>query len=482
MGKKSLTKSTTKKKAKKTSTKNTKKTATKNTTAKKVVTKAAAKKTAVKKGTPKKSAMATKKKITLKDLIFKKFDTWKPEEFFKVEIDKDALKAYAAPPFITGSSDDTERIKEILFRKFDPETMRKQIEELKAVAEKEAAEKAAMEKAEAERKAAEEKAAKEKAEAERKAAEEKAAAEKAEAEKKAAAEKEAAEKAAKEKAEAEKKAAEEKAAKEKAEAEKKAAMEKAEAEKQAALERAASEKVAAEEAVAKKAAAEKKAVEMKRNIIAAGAGLAIILLMLIGASFSNMSNFYLKPAEGGIEIWRGSFAPMGQKKYFALQGVELQEPAKKVYSKEDVYPLIFHFYIEQADSLLEVQPLPDFDGIKHNLDNALNYGVTAELRETAQNRLNMIDFMILVYKADIAAEKASLSSLNSAMSYYKEAAGLNPAEDQAEQLKQKIESVLQKISLLEQQAAIAADKEAIAGAEEEGVGEEEEEGAVPEHL
>ncbi len=420
MGKKSLTKSTTKKK--------TKKKSTKNTTAKKVATKAASKKTAVKKGTKK-----TKKKITLKDLIFKKFDTWKPEGFFKVEIDKDALKAYVAPPFINGSPDDTKRIKEILFRKFDPETMRKQIEELKDAAEKAAAGKAVKEKAEAERKAAEEKAAAEKAEAAKKAAAEKAAAEK-------------------------------------------AAKEKAEAEQQAALERAAAEKAAAEKAVAKKAAAEKKAVEMKRNIIAVGAGLAIILLMLIGASFSNMSNFYLKPAEGGIEIWRGSFAPMGQKKYFDLQGVELQEPARKVYTKEDVYPLIFNFYIEQADSLLEVQPFPDFDGIKHNLDNALNYGVTAALRETAQNRLNMIDLMILVYKADIAAEKESLSSLNSALSFYKEAAGLNPAEDQAEQLKRKIESVSQKISLLEQQAAIAADKEAIEGTEEEGgAGEEEEE-------
>jgi hypothetical protein len=409
MAKKSLTKSTTKKK--------TKKTSAKNTTAKKVGTKAATKKTAVKKG-----AKKTKKKITLKDLIFKKFDTWKPEEFFKVETDKDALKAYAAPPFIAGSPDDTERIKEILFRKFDPETMRKQIEELKA-----AAEKAAKEKAEAERKAAEEKAAAEKAEAERKAAE-----------------KAAAEKAAKEKAEAERKAAEE-----------------------------------------KRAAAEQKAVKMRRNIIAAGAGLTIILLMLIGASFSNMSNFYLKPVEGGIEIWRGSFAPMGQKKYFVLQGFELQEPVKKVYSKEDVYPLIFDFYIKQADSLLEVKPFPDFDEIKHNLENALNYGVTAELRKKAQNRLNMIDFMILVYKADIAAEKESLSSLNSAMNYYKEASGFNLSESQAEQLKQKMKSVSQKISLLEQQAAVAADKKAIADVEEGGnAGEEgkKAEGAVSEHL
>ncbi|MCD6185780.1 MAG: hypothetical protein J7K84_08350 [Deltaproteobacteria bacterium] len=468
MGKKNLTKSTTKKKTK------TKKTAAKKTTA------------------TKKGAKTTKKKITLKDLIFKKFDTWKPEESFKVEIDKEALKAYTAPPFITGSPDDTDRIKNILFKKFDPETMRKQIEELKAMAEQEAVEKAAIEKAEAERKAAEEKAALEKAAAEKKLAEEKAAKEKVEAEKKAAIEKaarekaeaekkEAEEKAAKEKAEAEKRAAEEKEAKEKAEAERKAAEEKAalekaaaekklaeekaakekvEAEKKAAIEKAAREKAEAEKKVAKKAAAEKKAAEMKKNIIIASAGFALILLMLIGTSFLNMSNFYLKPVEGGIEIWRGSFAPMGQKEYFALQGAELQEPAKKVYSKKDVYPLIFNDYIKQADSLLETKAIPDFDEIKHNLDNALKYGVTAELCETAQSRLNRIDFMILVYKADIAAAKNSLESLKSAMSYYKEAAELNPAEHQAKQLKLKIESMSQKMFLLEQDAAIEAEKDA----------------------
>ena len=202
--------------------------------------------------------------------------------------------------------------------------------------------------------------------------------------------------------------------------------------------------------------------EMKRNIIAAGAGFALILLMLVGVSFSNMSNFYFKPVEGGIEIRRGSFAPIGQKKFFVLQGAELQEPAKKVYSKKDVYPLIFNAYIEQADSLLEAQAIPDFDGIKHSLDNALKYGVTAELRETAQSRLNRIDFMILVYKADIAAAKDSLTSLKSAMSYYKEAAGLNPAEHQVQQLKLKIESVSQKMFLLEQQATIEVEKEAAA--------------------
>ena len=116
--------------------------------------------------------------------------------------------------------------------------------ELKAEAEKRAAE----EKAEAERLAAEQKAAEEKAEAERLAAEQKAAEEKAEAERLAAEQK-----AAEEKAEAERMAAEQKAAEEKAEAERlaaeqKAAEEKAEAERLAAEKRAAEEKKAAESA------------------------------------------------------------------------------------------------------------------------------------------------------------------------------------------------------------------------------------------
>jgi tetratricopeptide (TPR) repeat protein len=122
---------------------------------------------------------------------------------------------------------------------------------LKAAAEKAAAQKAAAEKAAAE-KAAAQKAAAETAAAQ-KAAAEKAAAEKAAAEK-AAAQKAAAEKVAAEKAAAEKVAAQ-KAAAEKAAAEK-AAAEKAAAQK-AAAEKAAAEKAAAEKAAAQKAAAAK---------------------------------------------------------------------------------------------------------------------------------------------------------------------------------------------------------------------------------
>ena len=449
--KKSSVKTTASKSVKKPSVK---KTASKKSVPKKVTAGAAAKKSA-----PKKSTKSTKKKITLKDLIFKKFDAWKPEKQFKVETDKDTLPA-KAPPFIEDTSADAERIREKLFRRFDPETMRLQIEEMKAEAERKAAEaKAAAERKAAEKKAAEEKAAQEKAAAEKKAAEEKAAREKAEAEKKAAERKAAeAKAAAARKAAAEKKAAEEKAAKEKAAAE-----------KRAALERVAAEKAAAEKAAAKQEADEKKALEMKRNIIAAGAGFALILMMLIGVSLSNRSNFYVKPVEAGIEIQRGAFAPIGKNKYLLLQGIELQEPVQDVYSKKDLYPLIFDYYITQAESLPEAQIIPDFDEIEYNLKTALTYALTGEQRAIAKNHLNRIDFIMLVYKADIAAAKSDLSILETAINYYKKAAELNPAEYQARHLDRNIESVLQKIFLLEQKAAIEMEEDEM---EEDGIEEQ----------
>ncbi len=425
--KKTASKSVKKSSIKKTATKSVKKPSVRKTASKKSAPKKVTVGAAAKKSAPKKSTKSRKKKITLKDLIFRKFDTWKPEKQFKVKTDKDILPVHEAPPFIEDRSADTEHIREKLFRKFDPETMRVQIEEMKA---------------EAERKAAEEKAAREKAEAERKAAEEKAA---------------------KEKAAAEKKAAEEKAAREKAEAERKAAEAKAAAEKQEAD--------------------EKKALEMKRNIIAAGAGFALILMMLIGVSLANRNNFYLKPVESGIEIQRGVFAPIGKKKYIVLQGVELQEPVQDVYSKKDVYPLIFDYYITQAESLPEAQIIPDFDKIEYNLRTALKYALTDEQRSIAKNHLNRIDFIMLVYKADIAASKSELSSLEKAINYYKKAAALNPAEYQARHLDRKIESVLQKISLLEQKAAIEMEEDEIeeGGIEEQIPAAEEDMHKAPEH-
>jgi colicin import membrane protein len=371
---------------------------------------------------PKKPAPKTeKKKVSMKELIHKKFDTWKPDKLYTVSPDEKYLKGFAAPPLASGSEEDTRRIKELLLKKFD-------MAEIKAAAEKAAAEKAAAEKAAAEKAAAE------------KAAAEKAAAEKA------AAEKAAAEKAAAEKAAAEKVAAE------------KAAAEKAAAEK-AAAEKAAAEKAAAEKAAAEKAA-ETEVPEppidsdttvsdpMEKAMKYLIAAVVVLLALIIGSSMINKTKYYMNAKQGALEIWQGRFAPMGEELLFTLPGVQLPETKKDVYSKKDVFPLIFNYYIEKADTLLEVPGMPDFEGIKSYLNRALSYAVTSASTEAAHNRLNNIELMILFYKVDVAAGKATLSSLKDAKRYLDQATALSTNDPQSDMINQKIDAVDKQIATL----------------------------------
>ncbi len=379
-----------------------------------------------------------KKPVLLSDLILKKFDAWQPDNLFVPIPDKSIIAD--APPFVSGKDDqEISRIRELLFNTFDMKAIIAEGERFavekaaaeKAEAERIAAEKAAAEKAEAERIAAE-KAAAEKAEAERIAAE-KAAAEKAEAERIAA------EKAAAEKAEAERIAAE-KAAAEKAEAERiaaeKAAAEKAEAERIAA-EKAAAEKAEAERIAAEKAAAvleRKKAAElqqasipkveitydrpaptvqpakdadpMDKTIKIFAGGLALLVLLLIGTSLCNSQKFYIKKAKNGIEIWQGRFSPKGEKQLISLAGIKAPETVQKVYSKNDVYPIIFSYFLNKADAFLAAPGIPDFEGMKYYINLAKPYAVTQELRDAAALRLNGMTQTLQNYKDNIAASKA----------------------------------------------------------------------------
>jgi hypothetical protein len=369
------------------------------------------------------------------------------------------------------------------------------MEDLKAATEKAAAEKAAAEKAAAE-KAAAEKAAAEKAAAE-KAAAEKAAAEKAAAEK-AAAEKAAAEKAAAEKAAAEKAAAE-KAAAEKAAAEK-AAAEKAAAEK-AAAEKAAAEKAAAEKAASEKAAAEaiaqkpeteptptasvsytpppprKPADPVERTMKYAAAGIGLLIFLIVAASISNSGNYYLKDANGGLEIWQGSFAPLGEKHLLTLPGVPAPEEIQDVYTQKEVFPLAFNYYLVKADTLLEADGLPDFDGIKTYASQARAFAVDKEMRTLAQIRSDKIDWMILVYKADMAMARGKMADLLTAQDYLEDADRYS-ADDLDEDI------IANKLAEVE--AAIVAEEarmaEEAAAAEEEAARLAEEEAAAAEAV
>ncbi len=514
MGKKSLIKSTAKKKTKSAKKDEVKKTAKKaKVTAKaKAAVKAetTAKTTASAKTRSKKTVATAKKKVSLKDLILKKFEAWKPAKVFRATVDEEYLKNFASPPIVSGLSDEeAKRIKKLLLKKRDMATIRAEIK--KEAAEREAAEKAAAEKAAAE-KAAAEKAAAEKAAAEKvaaeKAAAEKAAAEKAAAEK-AAAEKVAAEKAAAEKAAAEKVAAEKKKAylktlplkkfeawkpakifraavdeeylknfasppivsglsDEEAKRIKKLLLKKrdmatirAEIKKEAAerkaAEKAAAKKAAVESEAAKKAAVEREAAEratMKKVIIGLASGFIVLLVLIFSASSSNNSKYYIKEKAGVLEIWQGRYAPLGEKQMMSLPGVPLPEQINPVYSKSEVFPLIFNYYIDKADAISDMSDTPDYVAIKSNLNEALLFATTGDLRKKAYSRLNNIKFNDLMYKAGVSESRGAISDLDEAMRYLNKASLLKVDAGKSDVVKQKIESIKeQKAEMIEAQVA-----------------------------
>jgi tmRNA-binding protein len=489
MGKKSLIKSTAKKKtksAKKDEVKKTAKKAKVTAKAKTAVkaettanTKAAAKtkKTTAKaaaKSSSKKTVAAAKKKVSLKDLILKKFEVWKPAKVFRAAVDEEYLKNFASPPIVSGLSDEeAKRIKKLLLKKRDIATIRAEIK--KEAAEKEAAEKAAAEKAAVE-----------------KAATEKAAAEKAAAEK-AAAEKAAAEKAAYLKTLPLKKFETWKPAKvfkaavdedylknfasppivsglsdEEAKRIKKLLLKKrdmatirAEIKKEAA-EREAAEKVAAEKAAAEREAAEKAAVErkatekatMKKVIFGLASGFIILLALIFSASSSNNSKYYIKEKAGVLEIWRGRYAPLGEERMMSLPGVPLPEQIKAVYSKSEVFPLVFNYYIDKADAISGMSDTPDYVAIKSYLNEALLFATTGDLRKKAYSRLNDIKFNDLMYKAGVSESRGAISDLDEAMRYLNKASLLKVGAGKSDVVKQKIESIKeQKAEMIEAQVA-----------------------------
>jgi hypothetical protein len=370
-----------------------------------------------------KSEMPTQKKpVLLSELILKKFDVWQPDNLF-VPIPDESVIA-DAPPFVTGTDDqEISRKRALLFNTFD-------MKAIIAEGERFAVEKAAAEKAEAERIAAE------KAEAERIAAE----------------------KAASEKAEAERIAAEKKAEAERIAAEKAAAA--LERKKAVELQQASTPKVKITydqpAQKVKPVQPAKEADPMDISIKIAAGCLAFLVLILLGTSMCNSQKFYIKTAKNGIEIWQGRFAPKGEKQLISLAGVKAPEKVKKIYSELDVYPIIFNYFLNKADAILDAPGIPDFEGMKFYISLAEPYAMTKELRDAADLRLNSVAKALLIYKADIASSRGNIANLEAAVGFLNQAKAMNSDKVQAESLDNKIKALESRLEKLKTQPEAAS--------------------------
>jgi len=244
-------------------------------------------------------------------------------------------------------------------------------------------------------------------------------------------------------------------------AEIKAAGEKAATEK-AAAKKAAAEKPAAEKAAAEKAAEREVSVSyeppdsgdtlpadpMDKAMKYGVAAFVLLIALIVGSSMINQGKYYIQSTDGALKIFQGSFAPMGEKLLISLPGVQAPEKAKDVYSKTDVYPLIFNYYVEKADTLLKVPGLPDFEGIKKYINKARPYAIDPKSKDVVFKRLSNIDLLILLYKADVAASKSAISDLKEAKAFLSEASRLDIDDMQLGLVHKKMEAVDKQIAAL----------------------------------
>jgi len=371
MAKDSETKSTSKKKAVKKST-TAKKTAPKPKSAPKTK-KVPAKKTPVKKTETKKTASATKrstkktkaststpkqkaaapkkKKVSMKDLLSKKFDAWAPEKPYRPEESASRAKDFDAPPYVTGENEaEIERKRKLLFKTFDlGETL---IEEPET----------------------------------------------------------------------------------------------------GAIEAASPDSQIPPPPPVMTKGSDPMSTIIKLCMV----GFVLLIAIILKVSALNQSHYYLKPTKAGVEIWQGIFAPLGEDRLILLPDAEKPEFIQAVYSKPEVYPLIFNYYVKKADELLEKPGMPDFEGIKINLDKALPYAATEKLRTAAKTRRNNIDVMILLYKTEVAVSKETIPDYEAALEYLKEAQALDVDGSNTDSIKQKTESIntsLAELKAVEEKAA-----------------------------
>jgi hypothetical protein len=175
------------------------------------------------------------------------------------------------------------------------------------------------------------------------------------------------------------------------------------------------------------------------------AGFVLLVLIVVIASWMNTQHYYVKPGKDVVDIRQGKFAPKGTKHLISFPGLQLAEPIKDSYTAKEVFPIICQYYLDKADMLLEVPGMPDFDGVKEYLNKSLAYAATREMNTIIKSRLDAINLMVLLYKADVAASKNNLEALETARGYLKEALTYQVDDLESTRIKQKAEAVKMKL-------------------------------------
>jgi hypothetical protein len=196
-----------------------------------------------------------------------------------------------------------------------------------------------------------------------------------------------------------------------------------------------------------------------RSAKIAAAAMAALVILILWASFSNHAKYFVSVKKGSVEIWQGDFSPTGRRFFAVLHGLQPTEPIQEEYRRNEIFPMIFDYYLEKSDALLEVSDLPDYRAIIEYLEKAEKYALNDQMRNAITQRLNHIQRLTLLYKAEVDASKGTAESLANAIDGLEQALRLSKDPDQAAVITQKIEVLIQRRAALEDAAAPAPAQE-----------------------
>ena len=146
---------------------------------------------------------------------------------------------------------------------------------------------------------------------------------------------------------------------------------------------------------------------------------AVVIAILLMASVSNSNKFYFKQNEQMVELWRGRFAPMGEAIVASFSDPKILEslPRQDSYSKNQAFGALCGYFVNMADEILDSGETPDLKAAKSYLTHASKYAASDSQRRAVRMRLNSIDFLVLLGKADFALGKGTAPDFEAARGY-----------------------------------------------------------------
>ncbi len=184
------------------------------------------------------------------------------------------------------------------------------------------------------------------------------------------------------------------------------------------------------------------------KLLAVG-GFTLLMFALLYSSFSSMNSYYIEQTREGINIYKGSFDPMGKTLEFSLFGAKTTKKIKKSYSRAEAYTFAFNYYMDISNILIAKPGVPDFNMVRKNLINARPLALLPGQQLIINRRLLDIDLMVLLFKTDIALEGSRPEGLELAMDHLEAAAALKLDELQRELVEKRIELLSARMASLE---------------------------------